>query len=405
MIDNKYFCLIPWTHMHTWPNGNAYMCCGADPEKPIGKITDETTLKDLWNSDQMKTNRLKMMRNEYVPECKRCYEIEENGGRSLRVDHNIIFKHHMNIVEETNEDGSLDRLNMPYVDFRFSNFCNLRCRTCGPDLSSKWAGDHAILNPSSADRYSKVIKPDISPQIFWDQIEEIFPTIERVYFAGGEPLIMEEHYRLLDMLIERGKTDVALLYNTNFTSLKYKDKNVLEYWKHFKDITICASLDSWGPRAEYMRKDLKWDIVENNFRLVQEHCPHINLDIGLTLSIFNFSTLVEYYEYMVNNGFISPDGMNINILTNPIWYKPSCLPMDYRKNIAEKYEKKLEELSRNKSCGQIMLDRWKLALNYITNEEEPQNLNQFKKLTIRMDQIRNESFASTFPELGFIFDE
>ena len=405
MKDGKHFCLIPWTHLHTWPNGNTYMCCGADPEKPVGVLSDTTTLKDLWNSEQMKTNRLKMMRNEYVPECKRCYEIEEIGGRSLRIEHNNIFSHHMSMVDTTQPDGTVDTLNMPYVDFRFSNFCNLRCRTCGPDLSSKWASDNAILNPSSAERYSKVIKPNISPQIFWDQIDEIFPTIERVYFAGGEPLIMEEHYRLLDMLIENGKTDVALLYNTNFTSLKYKDKNVLEYWKHFKDVVVCASLDSWGPRAEYMRKDLKWDVVEQNFREVQTKCPHVSLDIGLTLSIFNFATLVEYYEYMTENNFISHGGLNINILTNPIWYKPSCVPLEYRLEIASKYKALLDKLISENLCDDYKQDRWRLAINYITNEEEPQNLEKFISLTRRMDEIRNESFSEVFPELRFLFDE
>lgn len=405
MKDSKHFCLIPWTHMHTWPNGNAYMCCGADPNKPIGVMSDKTTLKDLWNSDQMKTNRLLMLEDKPVPECTRCYEIEENGGRSLRVDHNITFEHHMDILQETNSDGSLDRLNMPYVDFRFSNFCNLRCRTCGPDLSSKWASDHAKLNPSTAAKYEKVIKPEINPTIFWDQIDEIFPTIERIYFAGGEPLIMEEHYRLLDMLIENGRTDVVLLYNTNFTSLKYKDKKIVNYWKQFENVTVCASLDSWGTRAEYMRKDLRWDVVEQNFREVQEHCPHVRLDIGLTLSIFNFATLVEYYDYMVDNKFIHTDGLNINILTNPVWYKPSCIPIEYRLEIAEKYKQKLEYLVSNKLCGAIMRDRWQLAINYITNEEEPNNLPKFKNLTHTMDRLRSESFVETFPELKFLFDE
>jgi hypothetical protein len=102
------------------------MCCGADPNKPIGVMTDKTTLKDLWNSEQMKTNRLLMLQDKPVPECTRCYEIEENGGRSLRIDHNIIFEHHIDILQETKPDGSLDLLNMQYVDFSFRNLCNLR---------------------------------------------------------------------------------------------------------------------------------------------------------------------------------------------------------------------------------------------------------------------------------------
>jgi hypothetical protein len=154
-----------------------------------------------------------------------------------------------------------------------------------------------------------------------------------------------------------------------------------------------------------MRKDLRWDIVEQNFREVQEHCPHVRLDIGLTLSIFNFATLVEYYDYMVDNKYIHADGLNINILTNPVWYKPSCIPIEYRLEIAEKYKQKLDYLVSKNLCGSIMRDRWQLAINYITNEEEPSNLLKFKNLTRTMDRLRTESFVETFPELKFLFDE
>ena len=97
--------------------------------------------------------------------------------------------------------------------------------------------------------------------------------------------------------------------------------------------------------------------------------------------------------------------MNINILTNPVWYKPSCIPIEYRLQIAEKYKQKLDYLVSKNLCGSIMRDRWQLAINYITNEEEPNNLPQFKHLTTRMDSLRSESFVETFPELKFLFDE
>lgn len=403
---NDKFCLIPWTHLHTWPNGNTYMCCVSDAKEPLGVLSDDNTLKDIWNSERIRKNRLKMLAGESVRECSRCYEIEDTGGRSLRIDHNEKFAHHLPIVDSTLADGSVEKINMPYVDFRFSNFCNLRCRTCGPDLSSKWASDHSILSGgTTADRYKNIIKPNISTEVFWGEIESILSSLECIYFAGGEPLIMEEHYKLLDMLIERGMTNVRLTYNTNFTSLRYKDKNVVDYWNKFPEVTVCASLDSWGPRAEYMRKDLKWDVVESNFREVQEKSPHVMLDVGLTLSIFNFYTLVEYYEYMTENGFISHNGMNINIVTNPVWYKPSCIPIEHRKQVATKYQEKLDYLEKNNLCGEIMKDRWRLAINYVLSEEENNNLSGFIQLTNTLDEIRNENIVETFPELGFLFRE
>jgi hypothetical protein len=103
--------------------------------------------------------------------------------------------------------------------------------------------------------------------------------------------------------------------------------------------------------------------------------------------------------------FVDYDSFNINIVTDPVWYKPSCLPLDYRKQIAEKYQEKLDYLRENRFCGNVMMGRWQLAINYILSEDEPENFADFIKLTKVMDRIRTESFVETFPELGFVFDE
>jgi len=400
----KRFCLVPWMHMHTWPNGNVYMCCTSDPENPLGVLSNDNSLKEIWNSERMKKNRMLMLKDEYVPECSRCYEIEEYGGNSLRIDINRDFFHHIDKIDETQKDGTVEKMNLPYVDFRFSNFCNLRCRTCGPELSSKWSLEHNILlnkEPGSV----VITKPDISPEIFWDQIEEILPTIERAYFAGGEPLLMDEHYKFLTLMIENNRTDIKLIYNTNLSTASYKGKHITEYWNHFKDVLILASLDSWGGRAEYIRKGINWEKAEKNIREIKTLAPHVNFNIGLTLSVFNFATLIEYNDYMIEKGFINQDGMNINIVTDPLWYKPSVTPLEFRLKIAEKYTERIDYLKKNNLCGSTMIHRWELAKNYITQPFDEEQHKRFLVLTKRLDQIRNESFADTFPELSFMTHE
>lgn len=402
--NNKNFCLMPWMHMHTWPNGNTYMCCASDPEAPLGVLSDENTLKDIWNSPRMQRNRLSMLQNIPVSECSRCYEIESYGGNSLRTDTIRDFFHHINKIDETKLDGTVDKMNLPYVDFRFSNFCNLRCRTCGPELSSRWSLEHNILlnkEPGSV----VINKPNISPEIFWGDIEEILPTIERVYFAGGEPLLMEEHYKFLTLMIERGRTDIKLVYNTNLSVSSYKSIHITEYWKHFKEVVILASLDSWGNRAEYIRKGLKWSNVEKHIEEIKLLTPHVNFNVGLTLSVFNFATLIEYTDYMIEKGFINHDGMNINIVTDPLWYKPSVVPLDFRLGIAEQYEERINYLKKNRLCGDIMLGRWEFAKKYIMMPFDGVNHKQFLNLTKRLDEIRKESFSETFPELNFLLHE
>ena len=170
----------------------------------------------------------------------------------MRQSGNIHFGHHIDKVQETSADGHYDDVNMIYWDIRFSNLCNLSCRSCGSMFSSNWYDDQVALwgKPDHA----KVTYAGTTKMDAYDQLVEYLPVVEQVYFAGGEPLIMEEHYKILKELIRLGKADtVRLIYNTNFTRQAYKDLNVFDYWPEFKDVSVGASLDAMGPRAELMR--------------------------------------------------------------------------------------------------------------------------------------------------------
>jgi radical SAM protein with 4Fe4S-binding SPASM domain len=163
--SSKHFCMIPWTHMHIWPKGQVHLCCASDSTKQhLGQLSNEVTLKDIWNSSRMINIRLEMLKDNPIEECSRCYELELNGIQSMRQEQNKAFIHHFDKVIETATDGSLAKLNMPYMDIRFSNICNLRCRTCGPELSSKWFKDALALN-MSVDHSSALVYPTEDPSV------------------------------------------------------------------------------------------------------------------------------------------------------------------------------------------------------------------------------------------------
>ena len=140
--DNKHFCMMPWVHMHLWPAGFTYPCCMSDPDYPIGN-TQTQSLQDIWNGEQMRKIRLNMLSGEPSKECRRCYELEDNGMQTLRNSSitNFADKHWQKVMN-TSDDGSAGDVNMAYMDIRFSNLCNLKCRSCGPQFSSSWFEDH-----------------------------------------------------------------------------------------------------------------------------------------------------------------------------------------------------------------------------------------------------------------------
>ena len=76
--ENKSFCLAPWLSIHTWPDGKTFPCCIWNSNDPVGNVND-STLKEIWNNDRMKSTRVAMLNDEKITACKRCYDLEENG--------------------------------------------------------------------------------------------------------------------------------------------------------------------------------------------------------------------------------------------------------------------------------------------------------------------------------------
>ena len=238
---NKAFCILPWIHMHAWPDGRAMPCCIADSDQPFGNVK-ENSIKEVWNSDKYKELRLAMLNGEKLDCCRRCYELEDSTYIwTLRKNHNQWFgDKHFDLVEKTNADGSIDEMRMAYMDIRFSNICNMKCRTCGPELSSLHAQEHGELYGKH--EVANILKNNGSNIVnvakhkdFWNELQQYLPDVEEVYWAGGEPLITDEHYKILDHWIDIGKTDVRLRYTTNFSNLRFKQKSIIDYWKEFPD--------------------------------------------------------------------------------------------------------------------------------------------------------------------------
>lgn len=396
---------MPWTHLHMWPNGNAYMCCVSDSAVRLGVVSEKTSIADVWNSDRMKENRLKMLRDEPVSECQRCYEIEKSGGLSQRLDHNRAFSHHMDFVKTTKLDGTVEKVNMPYMDLRFSNICNLRCRTCGPELSSKWFNDAKKIGNISDPNAIAIQMPSADPEVLWKYLEEIIDSAEIIYFAGGEPIFMEEHYRLLKLLLARNKTDVELRYNTNFMLLQYKDLHIFEFWNKFKKVVVGASIDGYEDRLEYIRKDSSWKQIVSNRQQMMQACPNVEFFVNFTLSVFNFNIMHKFHRMWIDNSFIKPGDFNINFLTYPLHYKVNVAPMSMRMQVVKEYENHIDWMMNQGIKNDVLYARWNSAVNFLKQEEfDPVQQRRFRELTKQLDEIRDESFVKTFLELKEIYE-
>jgi sulfatase maturation enzyme AslB (radical SAM superfamily) len=235
----------------------------------LGNVQSQT-INEVWNGEKYRTMRKNMLSGKKCDECAACYKIEESGANSPRQSHTNKFKKYIPLADTTNPDGSVE-MNLRYFDVRWSNICNFKCRSCSSTYSSSWATED--IN-AGHNKKVFIFAGGNSNDDLYNQFLPHFVNIEEFYFAGGEPLLTDKHYDILEYLISIGKTNVKLHYNTNFSNLKYKDKSIISLWKHFSNIQVYASLDSWGDRAEYIREGTDWKLIEDNFRLIRQELPH-----------------------------------------------------------------------------------------------------------------------------------
>ena len=394
--EDDVMCILPWIHMHPWPNGKTMLCCDSPWENNIGDLR-ENTLEEVWNSERMKQIRLNMLNGKKCKECVRCYEKEEKGHDSLRVRSNKDWlAKHWDKVENTNSDGSVDDLHIVYLDFRFSNVCNLRCRYCGPELSSNWYKD-AKASSFNISPTEKIIQIRKDVDGFMEEFDPMLEHIEQIYWAGGEPILMDEHWGIMNRLVEMGKTDIRIFYNTNFTTLNYKGQSVLDLWKNFDNISVGASLDAEGIRGEYQRKGTVWADVESNIQELRERSPEVDFYVSATVSAYNAWHITDFHRNWVDKGWIKPADWYMNVLLNNERFRMSVLPETLKEEIKYKWEKHLAWLEPQDHIGRAT-EGYKSSIKFL-DDDHTHLLDEFKAFNVEFDKLREENFDDVYPEL------
>jgi len=392
---SKTFCIYPWIHVHAYPTGEAYPCCHA--EMGVGRIGNcrEKSLEEIWKDQPLQQLRNDMLNERPNAACQRCYEQEESGFFSGRRSAN---KHHGHHIKKLDSNP----FELTYWDVRFSNLCNLRCRSCGHIFSSQWYQDQARLAGPEWKAQNRVLNYAGRTELdMWEQLEPHLDHVEQIYFAGGEPLLMEEHYRILDELDRRGLYHVRLIYNTNFTHTDLKGRSVFDYWRKFSSVAVGASLDAAGARGEYIRKGTVWSDVEHNRREMMQVCPDVDFYISPTLSIMNALHLPDFHRNWVEQGLIRAQDLNVNILQDPAHYRIDIAHSVYKKKIQEKFEQHLEWL-RPQDTLQRATTGFESAIKFLNATDNSHLYSTFWTKTSELDQIRNERLLDAIPELSLL---
>ena len=409
---SKTFCILPWMHMYVNTDSSVWSCCvnKTMTKETHGFKTNIMTqpIEEIINNDYFKQLRLDMLNDDMNENCIDCYSLEESSGHSYRNDFNDQFKESFTKVLETNNDGSIDNFETIYLDFRFSNLCNFKCRSCRPEWSSTWAKEARDNEEHPYHEWDGHIpRHDLTEEQFIDRFKGTLKTVERLYFAGGEPLAAKEHYWILNYLIENNNTDLILEYNTNLSMLKNNKLklSVVDYWKKFSNISIRVSLDASGKRAEYLRSGTDWKLIEENFRYVKENLPDVNMGISSVFQLTNALHLPEFYQGFIDRGVLDIIDLNnvfVIPLTGPEQLSSRILPKELKLKVEENWNNFLNGLPEHiKLKGYV--DN---CIGYM-NEEDlyDSNKKDFIDFTMSLDKIRNESFGDVFPELKDYYEK
>jgi radical SAM protein with 4Fe4S-binding SPASM domain len=407
--NNKNFCAAPWMHLHVINDGKAFPCCMTplDDENSFGNV-NEKPLLEILNSDLAKDMRKNMLEDKPLPKgCERCVNREEHGMTSMRQGMNgNWYKKIESNIENTNEDGSINEINLKYWDFRFSNYCNLSCRTCGPLFSTAWSTDYKKLQIDN--QKTGLINLD-DADIFWSEVEKNVDNMQEIMFAGGEPMLMNEHWKMIEIFEKHNHYDVELKYSTNATLLHRGKKDILEIWPKFRHVHLSLSIDGVEDSFNYIRNGGDWSVVEKNLLNIEKN--NIDFWIHPTISNLNIFRLPEIHRKLFNLGLIplhkktnekyySPNDyfikrFHINPLFVPDYYSIRTLPNELKELATEKirnYGKTME------SKYGIPMSGWESVIDFMWEEDKSDRFQEFVNMTNRLDVIRNQNILSINPE-------
>jgi len=281
------FCTAPWTHTYVSPQGERRLCCASREDASFQRqyidadsgtktdVFDPATLSEHWNSEYMKDIRRRIIAGEKIPQCEVCNNQVLNLHTYRNYFTQTLFPQYIDkIYESTSADGhtTLDPISF---DYRLSNRCDFKCRMCGEQLSSSWEAEkrkHGMWDP----KFDKWMAPelripirDFQENVLEDELQQAVDneTVEELYWVGGEPLMWEKHWTVMQQLVDSGHSkNVVVRYNTNLNRLSRKDSQLYELLPHFKRVNLCASIDGSGAIGEYIRSGLNWDKWLDNFK-------------------------------------------------------------------------------------------------------------------------------------------
>jgi MoaA/NifB/PqqE/SkfB family radical SAM enzyme len=343
-IPHEKFCVLPWVSLETSPIGTVRPCCLADDEivNDSGEKFNLSTANflDIQNSKHMRDLRQQFLDGQQPQTCRKCFREERSGRTSKRMHTLNRLKH----ILEDHKEWTADAKPLLFLDLKLGNICNLKCRICGSWSSSTFATEELQWIRRGEDKKDNVhyqmLRQGAWPrenQQFWNEIDQVLNQIRYIEFTGGEPFMIQEHFNMLQGLVDRGIAgQVEIHYNTNGT--QWPD-GAEEIWRHFKTVEIAFSIDDIGERFEYQRSNAVWAEVCANierFKKLKHKHNNIKLQACITVNVFNVYFLEDVANWAEQQDF---DFIYWNMLHDAYYFSIATLTKKAKDGISQQLQK------------------------------------------------------------------
>jgi len=234
-------------------------------------------------------------------------------------------------------------------------------------------------------------------------------NIRELYFAGGEPLLIPEHYKILEFMVETGAAKLCVLrYNSNGLELP---ERLFELWSYFKEVKFNFSVDAIGSRNDYIRYPSKWGQVTANLDRLDDTPNNITVNIACAVQLLNVQSIPDLVHWKESKNFkkINLPPYGAGLIGTHLVYLPSYLNVRVLpKHLKNKVEKQVEYFCSRRHDGEFNtnpygLRRWKGLVEYMKSEDWSHKLPTLQDYLLTCDEQRGTSFVNVFPELENLF--
>jgi hypothetical protein len=379
------YCSLAWNHHFIGPGGRTKPCCRFKGQNvPKTHHLNHNDLETLFNDDFMNEIRDKMIKGKRVPGCEKCYEEEDNSKRaSLREIHNR--------MESITKGIDLDKPLITFMESAFSNICDVQCVMCGPFFSTSWSNQDLT-------ELEGLIEPFGKLSIDIDSIKSVIPNLIYLKFTGGEPLLINDYYTILEERLKYPGIEKCFLnYSTNL--MRFPKQRLLDIWKKVDFVEVATSFDGVGKTIEYVRYPTKWEIVEENLIKYFQLSNDMDVRVGMRSTIlpYNILNIIDMYHWWiknVNKYYVSPFGeyswVNPTHVAQPKHITLKVLPQTCKNMISNKLKDKFTINKVQQSIDHLC--------NYMNSEDHTMYLDDFKRFTKVMDK-RGITLEEIEPEL------